>query len=282
MNELKNLIARLSFIAVSMSLFAIGCGDSTSNDQTEDNNTDTTVAVAEQAEKLVYPMPTPLEITNMLNKAGAAYILDLSNSPEMVDKYFTEAAKAINLGIYGADLSYSATYNKSQETMDFFVCTKKLRDGMDIQTPYNEDLSARIEGNIDNKDSLYTILTGSFKGTFEYLNENGKGAISVMVLAGGWVEGIFLSTKLASLSENKAEIYQGIADQKESLNKLIAITETYKDNQNVSEVLADLNNVKTILAELQEVDGKVTMTDEVFVKLDKNIDVLRKKFVEMN
>ncbi|NJO88699.1 MAG: hypothetical protein HC831_06840, partial [Chloroflexia bacterium] len=57
---------------------------------------------------------------------------------------------------------------------------------MDIQTPYNEDLSARIEANIENKDSLYDILTSSFKNTFEYLNDNGKGAISVMVLAGGW------------------------------------------------------------------------------------------------
>jgi len=279
MNKLRNLIAKFSFLAVAMSLFVIGCGDG-STDQTDETNEDTVVAVADQAEKLVYPLPTPLEITNMLNKAGASYILDLSNQPENVDKYFTEAAKALNLGVYGADLSYSATYNKSQETMDFFVCTKKLRDGMDIQTPYNEDLSGRIEGNIENKDSLYNILTSSFKNTFEYLNDNGKGAISVMVIAGGWVEGLYISSQLALLTENNAEILQGIADQKESLNKLIALMESYKDNQNVSEVLVELNDVKAIFAELKEVEGKVQMSDEGFEKINEEVEALRKKIVD--
>ncbi len=279
MNRLKNLIAKFSFLAMTMSLFALGCGDS-STEQTDENNEDTLVAIADQAEKLVYPLPTPLEITNMLNNAGASYILDLSNQPGNVDKYFTESQKALNLGVYGADLSYSATYNKSQETMDFFVATKKLRDGMDIQTPYNEDLSSRIEANIENKDSLYDILTSSFKGTFEYLNDNGKGAISVMVLAGGWVEGLYISAQLAMLTENNAEIMQGIADQKESLNKLITIMESYKDNQDVSEVLVELNDIKAIFAELQEVEGKANMTEESFKKINEEVNNLRKKIVD--
>ncbi len=262
-----------------MSLFAIGCGDG-STEQTDENNEDSIVAIADQAEKLVYPLPTPLEITNMLNKAGASYILDISNQPGNVDKYFTESQKALNLGVYGADLSYSATYNKSQETMDFFVCTKKLRDGMDIQTPYNEDLSARIEANIENTDSLYDILTSSFKNTFEYLNNNGKGAISVMVIGGGWIEGLYLSSQLAMLTENNAEILQGIADQKESLNKLISIMESYKDNQDVSEVLVELNDLKAIFAELQEEDGKAKMTEESFKKINEEVDALRKKIVD--
>lgn len=279
MNKLKNLIAKFSFLAVAMSLFVIGCGDG-STDQTDDNNKDTVVTVADQAEKLVYPLPTPLEITNMLNKAGASYILDLSNRPENVDKYFTEAAKALNLGVFGADLSYSATYNKTQETMNFFVCTKKLRDGMDIQTPYNEDLSSRIEGNIENSDSLYRILTSSFKNTFEYLNDNNKGAISVMVLAGGWVEGLYISTQLALLTEKNDEILQGIADQKGSLGKLLTLMESYKDNQNVSEILVKLNDVNAIFAELQEVDGKVQMTEESFKKINEEVEALRKKIVD--
>jgi hypothetical protein len=279
MNRLKNLIAKFSYIAIAMSLFAIGCGDG-STEQTDENNEDSIVAIADQAEKLVYPLPTPLEITNMLNKAGASYILDISNQPGNVDKYFTESQKALNLGVYGADLSYSATYNKSQETMDFFVCTKKLRDGMDIQTPYNEDLSARIEANIENTDSLYDILTSSFKNTFEYLNNNGKGAISVMVIGGGWIEGLYLSSQLAMLTENNAEILQGIADQKESLNKLISIMESYKDNQDVSEVLVELNDLKAIFAELQEEDGKAKMTEESFKKINEEVDALRKKIVD--
>lgn len=210
MNKLKNLsIAKLSIIIAAISIFAVGCSN---QGQTDQNNVDTTLSVTDQAEKLIYPLPTPLEITNMLNKAGASYIIGIANRPENVDKYFTESAKALNLGVYGADLSYSATYGMSQETMNFFLCTKKLRDGLDIQSAENENLANRIETNIDKRDSIYNILTSSFTTTFGYLNNNNKGAVAVLVLAGGWIEGLYLSTELAGMIEKNSEILQGIAD----------------------------------------------------------------------
>jgi len=278
MNKLSNLsIAKLAIFIAALSFFALGCSNS---GQTDENNGDTILSPVDQAEKLVYPMPTPLEITTMLNKAGASYIIGIANKPGNVDKYFTESAKALNLGIYGADLSYSATYGMSQESMNFFVCTKKLRDGLDVQSPGNDSLSARIEANIENKDSIYNILTSSFTSTFEYLNNNAKGSVAVMVLAGGWIEGLYLSTELSSMIDKNSEIMQGIADQKVTLDKLIPLLETYKENQNVSDVLKSLNNIKIIYSELKSEENKVQMTKEGFTKIRKEVTTLRKKIIE--
>ncbi len=278
MNKLRNLsIAKLAIIIAAFGFLAIGCSNS---GQTDENTSDSTLSLTDKAEKLVYPMPTPLEITTMLNKAGASYIIGIANRPENVDKYFTESAKALNLGIYGADLSYSATYGMSQETMNFFVCTKKLRDGLDVQTPGNDSLSAKIEANIENKDSIYKILTGSFTSTFEYLNNNGKGTVAVMVIAGGWIEGLYLSTELAGMIDKNTEIMQGIADQKETLSKLIPLMENYKENQNVSDVLKNLNTIKLAFDELKTVENKTQMTKESFNKIKKEVSILRKKVVE--
>jgi hypothetical protein len=278
MNKLRNLsIAKLAIMIAALGFFAFGCSNT---GQTDENAVDSTLSVEDQAEKLVYPMPTPLEITDMLNKAGASYIIGISNRPEYVDKYFTESAKALNLGVYGADLSYSATYEMSQETMNFFMCTKKLRDGLDIQTPGNENVSNRIEANIENKDSIYNILTTSFTTTFDYLNDNGKGAVAVMVLAGGFVEGLYLSTELASMIDKNSDILQGIADQKVTLDKLMPLMETYKENQNVSDVLKNLSTIKLAYDELKTVDNKVTMTTDSFKKIRKEVGILRKKVVE--
>jgi len=278
MNKLRNLsIAKLSFIVVAFSFFALGCSNS---GQTEQNDADTATTITQKAENLIYPLPTPIEITEMLNKAGASYIIGMTNRPEKADKYFTESAKALNLGVYGADLSYSATYGMSQETMNFFLCTKKLRDGLDIQTPESESMANRIETNIEKRDSIYNILTSSFTGTFKFLNENSKGAVAVMVLAGGWVEGLYLSTELASMVEKNADIWQGIADQKETLSKLIPLMETYKENQNVSDVLKSLSSINAAFEELKAVDGKVKMTTDGFNKIRKEVSILRKKIVE--
>ena len=55
MNKLTNLIAKFTFFAVTISLFLIACGGD-SEEQT-DENVDTVITVADQAEKLVYPLP---------------------------------------------------------------------------------------------------------------------------------------------------------------------------------------------------------------------------------
>ena len=60
-----------------------------------------------------YPLPTAFEITNMLNEAGAPYILSISNPASNAGNYFTQVEKAINLGVYGADLSYASTYDEA-------------------------------------------------------------------------------------------------------------------------------------------------------------------------
>jgi hypothetical protein len=278
MNKLKNLsIAKIAILVAATCFFAVGCSNS---GQTEQNGSDNDMSVTDQAERLIYPLPTPIEITEMLNKAGASYIIGIANKPENVDKYFTESAKALNLGVYGADLSYSATYGMSQETMNFFLCTKKLRDGLEVQTPLDQSMTTRIETNIQNRDSLYNILTSSFTNTFEYLNDNGKGAVAVMVLAGGWIEGLYLSAELGNMITKNTEILQGIADQKETLSKLIPLMETYKENQNVADVLKSLTSLKVAFDGLKVVDNKVQMTVDGFKKIHGEISVLRKKIVE--
>ena len=274
-----SLLASMLFATV-FSVMIISCGNG--SDYKNDDETDTIeeTTVLEKVEKLVYPLPTPLEVTEMLNNAGASYILDLANSPENVDKYFTEMSKAINLGVYGADLSYASTYNKTQETNNYLACTIKLRDGLAIETPFNINIMDQVEANINNKDSLYKILTTSFHETFNYLNENGKGAVSSMILAGGWIEGLYLSTELALLTDNNTEILKGVANQKNTLKTLIPLIETYKKNENVSTVLNALKNIDAIFAAIPEKDGVIDLTKEHFNKIKKEIDALRKKAVE--
>ncbi|MBN1252427.1 MAG: hypothetical protein JXR51_10265 [Bacteroidales bacterium] len=280
MNKLKLLsLAKTMLLATAFSILIVSCGNNETENQDETVQ-DTVAMVTEQAKKLIYPLPTPLEVTKMLIKAGASYILDISNSTENADKYFTEAGKALNLGVYGADLSYASTYNKTQETTNYFVCTKKLLDGLNVQTPFNEELAEKIEKNIDNAEVLHEILTTSFHDTFEFLNENGKGAVSVMILSGGWIESLYLSTELATLTDNNKEIIAGIAQQKSALKTLVSLLKTYESSENVSGILSDLKDIEMIFSEVNEIDGKLQLTEEQFNNISSEIKSLRKKVVE--
>ena len=140
--------------------------------------------IEKQVKDVVYPLPTTFELTSMLNRIGADYILGLSNSTENADKYFTEKARALNLGVYGADLSYASTYNRKQETMLFLKASKTIIDNLEITSTYNETLVEDVEKNLDNKDQLVKLVTNSFYDTYEFLNKNGKANLSLLVVSG--------------------------------------------------------------------------------------------------
>lgn len=271
----------MSFLAAAVFIGFFGCSsDNTGNDETTDEISQEELTPVEQVQQIVYPIQTPFEITEMLNKARASYILDVTNPVENVDKYFTEKSKALNLGIYGADLSYSSTYNKVQETRNFLSCSKKLTDELGIVTPFNEHLTIRIEENIENKDSLYSIITNSYHDTFEYLNESGKGAISTLIIAGGWVEGIYIATQLAILSDNNTEIMNGIASQRNTLITLLPLLATYPENEDVQDVIAQLNKINDVYASMEEIDGELQVTPEKFEELLTVADQVRNYFVK--
>jgi len=94
----------------------------------------------------------------MINKAGASFIIGICNPIDNVGKYMTEKTKAINLGIYGADLAYSTTYQMKQETMNFLKVCRQLVEELNINAGFTPELAINVEKNIDNKDSLINIL----------------------------------------------------------------------------------------------------------------------------
>lgn len=227
--------------------------------------------------EIVYPLPTSFEVTKMLNKAGASYILNISNSVQNVDKYMTEKSRALNLGVYGADLSYASTYQQSNETMSYFKASKRLTDDLNIATSFNKELLNKIETNLNNKEELINIVTNSFHDTYKYLNKSGKGNLSILVLTGTWVEGLYISSQLASTSKEKNDdIVKVIVSQKKVFNKLMKIMEKNKDNSDISEIHGELKNVQLILNSTKD-----KMTKEQFTKFVKEIEKLRKKIVSL-
>ena len=183
---LKNIIRFIQ----SAILFAlvVGCGNSK-------KSKDSTNQAAEKADKIneivqkefKYPIPTAFQVTQLLQDAGAAYVLAVTNPVENVDKYETQRSKALNLGIYGADLSYASTYNKKDESRKLLQASKDLIDGLEVSNVFTQSMADRIEVNIENKDSLIAIITQSFYDTHDQLNKNGQDKIALLVVAGSWI-----------------------------------------------------------------------------------------------
>ena len=68
-----------------------------------------------ELEEAVYPLPTSAEVIKMLTELELGYMIGISNPVENISRYSTSGRKAINMGIYGADVSYATLYNMNQD-----------------------------------------------------------------------------------------------------------------------------------------------------------------------
>jgi hypothetical protein len=260
----KNTFKSILLLSTSVALFS--CGGSETDSETI-TATDTAVTLSEKdskAQNVFYSIPSPIETTSLLKAAGAKYNSQYLNPIENVSKYSSVKQKAINLGIYGADLSFTSMFDKTQESMLYLRCTNKLATGLGISGSFDEKTTERIEANMESRDSLLSIISDSYWNADSYLKENGQPGVSALIIAGGWIEGLYIATKIATDTKNK-EVATRIGEQKLSLDNLVALLEAYSaDNEGVKEVLGLMTPLKAIY------DGIKVEPSETTVSTDKD------------
>ncbi|SMO50875.1 hypothetical protein SAMN06265379_10280 [Saccharicrinis carchari] len=271
---------KIKFLAIAALFSAIIIGFASCNScSKKSDNTETVQMAKEEVEtkvrEFVYPLPTSYEIVEMLNEIEASYIFDLANNPANADKYVTEKSMALNLGVFGADLSYASTYNQKQETINFIDASKKMLEGLDLEAAVREDLLEQIEANEDNKDALVQLITNSFYDTYDFLNRNNRAPISALVMAGAWVEGLYIATHISEETFNSKEMVTIILKQKDPLQKLMDIMDNYKSNPNVAETIQDLSTMANIYDGIEE----TAITLEQMRKIAEESLKIRKKIV---
>jgi hypothetical protein len=182
----------------------------------------------------------------MIKKTGAKFDKGILNSVDNASKYVTIKSKALNLGVYGADLSYVSTFDQTQESMIYMNTCKKLADGLGLTGAIDEETIKRMEANLNNKDSLVKIISETYMATDSYLKENERGSESALVVAGGWVEGMYISIQVANVNKSNTEIMKRIAEQKVILENLIGLLGNYADAEPAVEEI--MNELKPLAA----------------------------------
>ena len=208
--------------------------------------------IEQKVRDIIYPLPTAFEVTEMINTIEASYIIGLSNEIANVDKYFTDKDQAINLGVYSADLSYASTYNMQQEVMSYMEASESLIKELGITGAFSIDFVDEVEANIDNKDKLTDIITNTFYDTYEYLVKNNKEDLSLLVLAGSWIEGMYISCNISEIVYHNPELVKIIMHQKSSLDKLIDLLAPHNEHETIQSVLIDLKPIKEVYDSVDE------------------------------
>lgn len=223
----------------------------------------------------VYPLPTSFELTELLNRIEASYIIELGNPSAKVENYLTEKAKALNLGVYSADLSYASTYNQQQYIVDYMAASRKLVESLDMTAAVDPELPKKIEQNENNKDELITLISESFYDTYDYLNKNNRAPVAMLIIAGSFVEGLYIATNISDNTFNNKEMIKIVMTQKDPLNKLMDLLETYVETEYVRQTMEDLAPLYATFNGI-EAGG---ITEQQLIDIKAQVKSLREKIV---
>jgi len=212
-------------------------------------------------ENIFYSVPSPIETATLIQEAGVPYNKDYLNDIQKVSKYTTTGDKALNLGIYGSDLSFTSIYDQTQESMLYLKCANNLANGLGISGAFDENTANRLEANKSNRDSLLGIISESFWTADSYLKDNERPGTSSLIIAGGWVEGLYIATKLLETGKNK-DIEMRIAEQKFTLDNLVNMLKRYDFDETVAGMHKSLLDLKTVYDGVQVTKSKSVSTTD--------------------
>jgi len=202
--------------------------------------------LATEIREVIYPLPTPFEMTKMLNDIGATYSPKNMNPASRVERYNTETSKAINLGVYGADLSYASTYQQQQDIQVYLNAIKTLADQLGITYDYTQLLSEEYKEKFNNKDSLTSIVTNTIYNTYQYLDQKSNPDLAATMITGMWVELMYIATNISSDSYNFTGLVNIISKQKTSYEKVMELLATRNSNSDIKSLESKLQVLKPV------------------------------------
>ncbi|HOU01592.1 MAG TPA: hypothetical protein PK719_02095 [Bacteroidales bacterium] len=253
-----------------------------------------------RAEKVFQALPSPLESAMLIKSAGAGFDQKLLNPVSNVNNYVTNKSMALNLGIYTCDLSFASLYEQTQLLIDYMEAAKKMADGLGILRAIDQEDIDELEENINNSEVIMRIVSETFMNSNSYLEENGQPATAAMVLVGGWIEGLYISTKLVDMKTFDGNKLIGrIIDQKLSIDILLNLLSGSKGNPAVDELMIEVSKLKKVFDKIKintspvrpeydeasrttvlKSEVNTDMTPEIFRELASVASEIRNSFVK--
>jgi len=273
------------FFIVLLAAGLASCGSS-SKDEKDKNSEEFNEAnetLKKQIEDVVYNIPSPSEIPYLLQATVAEFNESLVNPRSKVDQYVTRTDKAsLNLGVYAADIGYLSSYDKTQEAIDYLTSCKTLADNLGLIGTFDAEVIQKFEQNISNKDSLTHLLDKTIKRTESYLNDDNRNKLSSLVIAGSFIEGLYISTGVIRsypkniLPDDKRNlvltpIMRIVLEQRKSVTDLLKMLNAVDQTDPVTAIITELKSLEKAYAALN-IEEQIKNNRADLVLTDKNLE----------
>jgi hypothetical protein len=247
----NNFLSKVSVLGLGATLLLTSCGGGNKHEGGEDQladttKVDTTAAINNvSSTEMSYQIPSPKEMFYFIRQVGSKNNkrTDVLNSPDNAKGYGDPKSKAVNFGIYSCDLTYCSIFEIGTEAIKYFKVVKQLGDEIGVSTSVKPEMLKRLEKNMGTPDSLVEIADDMYFSSFETLQNGQQGNTLAMVVAGGYIEGLYIATNLIKYDKNNPAV-ERIAGEKFTLENIIDFMKKYESDAGVKEVIGKLAELK--------------------------------------
>ena len=200
---------------------------------------------SETMNDIIQNLASPIEVAALISALNVPYSTHYLADPESLSTNTTSFEMAFSLGALSADLGYLNMYEKTGTAVNYLSSINRLADALQIGQFFDFATIKRLATSSSDLDSLMFISVNSFNNMDDYLRETERSNLSALMIAGVWVEGLYLATQVAVENSNE-ELKSMIGEQKLILNDLLLILNNYKNEQAIAGYINDLEMIKGI------------------------------------
>lgn len=267
---MKNKNVYRGLFALSAVALLASCGGEGIEIDGDNSGTDSThTEVIEEPTglEIEYSVPTPNELFEIVKLQGGEQKVGLVNPLSNRDNYVESTEKALNFGVYSADLAYMSCFGVGTEFLMYMKTIEEMGDELGISGAFDEDLLDRIENNEGDSDSLFSISNETYYDSYLFLEENGKGRELSLIMGAGYIESLYIICNLVDGFNASDPIVEKIGDQKLVLENLMEFLASYQDDADVADMTNDLLSLQEVFEISMDFEESGTNVDNTSGKL---------------
>ncbi|MBL4704554.1 MAG: hypothetical protein JKY54_08530 [Flavobacteriales bacterium] len=262
---------RTFLFAFTLLLLVTSCGEPEDTIvQIEINENDLiNIPILEESDDFVFIPPSPIEIARYFKSAGLSYDIEKLNAVSNRDKYHTKFKKALNFGIYSADLATCVLHDRIGDAQSYLEVIESLADDIGMSSIFSGDIVGKFKRNMDNSDSIQELLDDMQYNTMTYIEVNGEDDLEAIYYAGAWMEGMYLGA-LTLKEQDPEKIVQKLSSQIELGNKIARGLEKIEDQDpeikdvrySILQIVNEYNTFESVInLTMEDIDfGRIHLT----------------------
>ncbi|MBN2166566.1 MAG: hypothetical protein JW717_09845 [Marinilabiliaceae bacterium] len=242
-------ISFMLFIAAGLQLLSgcSGCNQNQGSDDLKMPDSLANDAPLQLSEELigdvVQNISSPVEMAALIKSTGVEFSQRILNNPDRVTDYNTSFKRALNLGVYSADLGYINMFDKSSIVINYLLAVKNMADGIKVGQFFDFTALKRLAQNSSNLDSLMEISVSSMNKMDSYLREQKRSNVSSLIVAGAWIEGLYIASNVVEQTHNR-ELTDRILEQKDIVDILLIILNNFSSDEKFANLAEKMSALK--------------------------------------